>query len=290
MVDTGTDAHDFADNSESQRTGLKQARERSQIEFPYTDLGQAEELARKLLERGGGSAEPAQLAVWMDQSAAGGTFRSRLSAARMFGFIESDRDSVRITDDGRDVLDPDKANSVRAEAFLRVPLFKAMYDKNSGYTLPPATAIERQMTDLGVPTKQKERARQVFQKSATIAQFIDQESGRFTKPAVAPRSMTDDNPGEEREEEKGHGDGDGDGPSDHHPFVAGLLSELPKVGDYPNWSVEDQAEWLRAAASIFKLLSKQPGRINVEVENATPGGGAGGSKVAGGTGIPSVQD
>ena len=287
MEDTEAGARRSADNPDG---GLKQARERSQIEFPYTDLGQAEELARKLLERGGGKADSAQLAVWMNQSSAGGTFRSRLSAARMFGFIESDRDSVRITDDGRDVLDPDKAGRVRADAFLRVPLFQAMFDKNTGYTLPPAAAIERQMVELGVPTKQKERARQVFQKSATIAQFIDPESGRLTKPPVLPRTAKDDRPAEGRERGKVPGGGDGNGPSDHHPFVAGLLSELPKGNDYLNWGVEDQAEWLRAAAGIFKLLSKQPGRIRIDIEDATPGSSAGGSRVAEGVGASSAQD
>ena len=290
MDNTETGTRRFADETGDHRNEPKQVRERSQIKFPYTDLGQAEELARKLFERGGGVAEPAQLAVWLDQSATGGTFRSRLSAAHMFGFIESDRNSVRLTDSGRDVLDPDKTCSVRTEAFLHVPLFQAMYDKNNGRTLPPAAALERQMMDLGVPTKQKGRARQVFQKSATVAQFVDQDSGRFTKPADSSLTTTDDRSDEKPEKDNEPRGSGGDGPSDHHPFVAGLLSELPKREDYLKWCVGDQAEWLRAAASIFKLLSKQPGRIKVDIENAVPGSGAGEAKVAGGTYIPSAQD
>jgi hypothetical protein len=265
--------------------GAKQRRERSQIEFPYTDLGQAEELAGKLMERGGGAAEPAQLAAWMDQSAGGGTFRSRLSAARMFGFITSDRDAVRITDDGRDVLDPDKAPAVRSRAFLRVPLFEAMFQKNSGYPLPPAAAIERQMLELGVPTKQKERARQVFIKSANVAQFIDASSGRLSKPAVSAPAQEDLGPPPPPPDDKRHGGGGGGG--NYHPFVQGLLNELPATEDFPNWTVEEQAEWLRTAAGIFKLMSKQAGRITVEIEKQSPSQGAGASRVTGGLDNPS---
>lgn len=268
----------------SARTGDKVTRERSQIEFPYTDLGQAEDLARKLMERGGGVAEPAQLAAWMDQSASGGTFKSRLSAARMFGLIGGDRETVRITDDGRDVLDPDKALPVRCKAFLRVPLFEAMFQKNNGYALPPAAAIERQMLDLGVPTKQKERARQVFMKSASTAQFIDPASGRLSKPAV-PASAAEPPPSPPPPVLRGGG-GDGGG-SAYHPFIQGLLDELPVADDFPKWDIEEQAEWLRTAAGIFKLMSKQPGRIAIEVKNAGPSLMAGAYEVAGGNVNPS---
>jgi len=264
------------------RTGDKITRERSQIEFPYTDLGQAEELARKLMERGGGVAEPAQLAAWMDQSASGGTFKSRLSAARMFGLIGGDRETVRITDDGRDILDTDKAPAVRCRAFLRVPLFDAMFQKNSGYALPPAAAIERQMLDLGVPTKQKERARQVFMKSASTAQFIEPASGRLSKPAVTASSVEPSPPPSNRP-----GGGGGGGGSSYHPFIQGLLDEIPDAEDFPRWDIEEQAEWLRTAAGIFKLMSKQPGRIVVEVKNAGSSRQAGAPEVAGGTGHPS---
>lgn len=136
-----------------------------------------------------------------------------------------------------------------------------MYEKNKGYALPPPAAIERQMVELGVPLKQKERARQVFQKSAALAQFIDPGSGRFTKPAVGDRPKEAEAPPKERSK----GGGDEPPTSEHHPFVAGLLSELPPMNDYKDWRIEDQAEWLRAAASIFKLLSKQQGRIKIEV-------------------------
>lgn len=209
----------------------------------------------------------------MDQSAVGGTFRSRLSAAKLFGFIHTSRGSVEITDLGRDVIEPSRAAAARVTAFLRVPLFAALYDRFNGYALPPAAAIERQVVELGVSSKQKDRARQVFQKSANLAEFIDQTSGRFVKPATRqqedPREKAP--PSDKQDISKGGGGdgGDGDG---YHPFVQGLLDELPATNEFGTWPLEDQAEWLRAAASIFKLLSKSKGRIEISAKPSKDNG------------------
>ena len=153
-------AHDLANTSDELQT-----RERTQINFPYSDMGTAEEVTAMLLAKGGGAAEPQQLAAWLNMTAKGGTFRSRVSAARMFGFVTTSRGSIEITALGRRVVDDASAAVARAEAFLNVPLFEAMFKKNNGLALPPAAAIERQMVELGVPKKQNERARRVFQKS-----------------------------------------------------------------------------------------------------------------------------
>lgn len=241
-----------------------QKRERSQIEFPYSDMEAAEELASVLYAKGGGTAEPTQLAGWLDMSSNGGTFRSRVSAARIYGFVETSRGSVEITDLGRNVVDEQGAGAARVEAFLNVPLYEAMFQKNNGYALPPAAAIERQMVELGVPTKQRERARQVFQKSAERAHFIDQSSGRFIKPAVAPQQPRGETPPPPPPPGDGGGNGGGDGK--YHPFIEGLLDALPTTDRFADWTVEEQAEWLRTAAGIFKLMSKQKGRIEIEAK------------------------
>lgn len=265
-----------ADNNAEQ----PQKRERSQIDFPYSDIGSAEEVTQVLFDRGGGSAEPKQLAGWLDMSANGGTFRSRVSAARLYGFIETSRGSIEITDLGRRVIDESSADNARVEAFLNVPLFKAMFEKNNGYALPPAAAIERQMVELGAPTKQKERARQVFQKSASTAQFIDQTSGRFIKPSISAAPARGDNPPPPPAEQTGRrSGGGGDG---YHPFIQGLLDALPGTGAFATWSIQEQAEWLRTAAGIFKLMSKQQGRIEVTIKDVSPDLKVGASQVAGG--------
>jgi hypothetical protein len=52
---------------------------------------------------------------------------------------------------------------------LNVELFRVIYEQYKGNALPSPPAIARQMEQLGVSPKQKERARQTFMKSAQYA-------------------------------------------------------------------------------------------------------------------------
>ena len=144
-----------------EQTAAETKRFRSEIEFPYADLESAVEIAQTIHSKAGSSCETDELAAWMGQTATGGTFRTRLGAARMFGLIETGQGRVTLTQPGRDVLDSSGNERVaRVAAFLNVELFRAMYDQYKGNALPPPPAIERQMEQLGVSPKQKERARQ----------------------------------------------------------------------------------------------------------------------------------
>jgi len=224
----------------------------STIDFPYSDLDSAVELARTIHNRAGMSCETEQLAGWMDQSSNSGTFRSRTAAAKMFGLTVSERGSIGLSSLGLEVLDPSQERAARVTAFLNVPLYLAMYEQYKGYALPPSAAIQRQMVTLGVSEKQAERARQVFQKSAAQANFLDPGSGRFIKPSVGPseappspekKKTTDDN-------------GTGNGPL--HPFIQGLLNELPGAGKIAGveWPDAKRKLWLSTAESIFKMIYK----------------------------------
>jgi hypothetical protein len=73
----------------------------------------------------------------MGQTASGGTFRTRLGAAKMFGLIETGQGRATLTPLGRDVLENSgKSHASRITAFLNVELFKAMYDQFKGGALP----------------------------------------------------------------------------------------------------------------------------------------------------------
>lgn len=262
------------DGEEQTDAGGGKKRDRTLIEFPYTDLQRSHELTRALSEAGGKVwIEQTQLAVALDMSAAGGTFRSRLSAARMFGFVETEGGKVRLSDLGIYLLDESTERAAKADAFLRVPLYKAMYDAYNGFALPPAAAIERQMSSLGVPPKQTERARQAFASSAQSAGFIA-SNGRFSKPTISPVPAREE--ATEREH-GGGGGGNGNGnvgsgsnggwapappvgnppgggiqPGTYHPLIEGLLITLPKIGQ--PWSQADRKAWLTTAESIFSLI------------------------------------
>ena len=207
----------MGDQAQTEQGGKEEAegvrkRERTLIEFPYTDIARAEDLAEKLAVAGGKVwIEQTQLAVAMDMSATGGTFRGRLTAARMFGFVETEGGKIRLSDLGLLLLDENSKAGALVEAFLRVALYSAMYDSYNGFALPPAAAIERQMQSLGVPTKQAERARQAFTSSAQYAGYIA-SNGRFSKPLVSPVSVREDQPSGHRGGGNGGGNGSGNTP------------------------------------------------------------------------------
>lgn len=251
-------------------------RERSQIEFPYTDLDRAIDLCTHLAQQGGaGPIGLTQLAAAMDQTHSGGTFRGRLSAAKLFGLIDFGAGTAQLTKLGRDVLESESAAAAKAEAFLRIPLYARLYEQYEGYALPPAATIERQMRTLGVPEKQVERARQAFATSVTTAGFIN-NNGRFVKPVVSPTVGAQ--PAKEPEN-KGGGSGGGGGEGGGNAgggggsalrdletlavpsFIRGLLEALPPPRS--QWSVAERADWLEAAAAAFKLMYKGGGSIKV---------------------------
>jgi hypothetical protein len=234
----------------------RKTRVRSEIEFPYADLENAVELAQTLYSKAATSSEIEELAAWMNQSATGGTFRTRVSAARIFGLIETAQGRATLTQLGRDILDETGSErGARIEAFLSAELFQAMYEQNKGNLLPPPAAIERQIEGLGVSPKQKERARQTFMKSAIYAGFIDQTSGRFIKPGNAPGK--EDTKGHEEGDrgKKGGGSGGGEGDTPAiDPIINGLLARLPKTGEV--WPEAQRELWLDLLKGSFKLIYK----------------------------------
>jgi hypothetical protein len=223
-------------------------RVQTEIEFPYADLPAAIELVQRIHDNAGASCDDEEIAAWLDMSVNGGTFRARRSAARMFGLIEVSGRRLTVTPLGHRIVDnADKA--ARAEAFLKPELFSRMYDEWRGQTLPPVAAIERQMTELGVPPKQKTRARQVFQKSAQCAGFIDQPTGRFVRPGNSHEVREPPASTERR------GGGSGGGGSDGvDPIIGGLLARLPKSGDV--WPEAERKLWLQILENSFKLIYK----------------------------------
>ncbi len=237
------------DNTSATAAGQTEVRKRfrSEIEFPYADLESAVELAKVIHDKAGSSCEVDELAAWMGQSPSGGTFRSRLGAARLFGLIETGQGRVTLTQAGRDALDGSgNERSARVEAFLNVALFRAMYDHHKGNALPPPPAIERQMEQLGVSPKQKQRARQTFTTSAQYAGFIDPATGRFVKPGIAQKDEAAPRDETKREDRSGD-DGDGGGTGlNLDPLLVALLKKIPPTKD--GWPGAKRVRWFKTFA------------------------------------------
>lgn len=229
------------------------SRERSRIGFPYTDLDEAVALADALYRNAGASsAEIHQLAAWMNQTQTSGAFRTKLSAARMFDLIQVEQGRYSLTETGRKAIDPDTAPGAKVTAFLSVPLFRAIFEKYKGTQLPAPVGLEREMGEMGVAQKQKERARQVFAKSARSAGFFAQGPHRLVLPSFnVSAPPTPDTLGPKESDYFRSGGGSGGQPP-KHPVIEGLILMLPEPGTV--WPASQREEWMSAWKAVLPLL------------------------------------
>ncbi|MDZ4693429.1 hypothetical protein [Terricaulis sp.] len=246
-------------------------RDQSSIQFPYVDLDETIKLAGAMLARGGVPLDRDQLASAVGQVPNSGAFGAKVAAARMFGIIESNQGKYALTPLGFDILETSRAPAAKAEAFLNVPLYKRMFEEFRGRQLPPRPAgLEQAMVSLGVAKKQKERARQTFDRSARTAGFFSTAAeDRLVQPVVF---ATSDAPVEavataERSPpppQPEHTTQATQRPRLHF-FIEGLLDELPPAKS--EWPSDARAKWLDAAAHAFDLIYKGgTGDILIEVK------------------------
>lgn len=247
-------------------------RERSTILFPYGDMDSAVRVAKGVHQVGGSSCQWEQLAAQIGVTATSGGFRMMTLSAKIFSLVTYGQGTVTLTGLGQRICDSKQEKAAKAEAFLSVPLYRAIYDKFKGATLPPASALENEMANMGVAKKQTDKARHTFQRSAQQAGFFAFGQDRLIMPATGPGNQNDQNePEKEKEDQKKQKKQDDDGGigGGRHPFIAGLIKELPTEGD--DWGTEDRGKWLQAAATIFDLIYKNSGGgkvLKIEVQSA----------------------
>lgn len=254
----------------------QRSREQSSISFPYVDLYAAIEVAQAIHERSGtGSCDLNSLAGEFGDYI-GGAFRLKTSAARIFDLVEKrGRSEVRLTESGRQILSEEQSGPAKAEAFLRVPLYAAVYSKHKGGKLPQRRDLETEMKELGVPAKQVDKARQVFERSARQAGFFDSADNRLVFPAsakpqigntsiVAGPSMMDS---DERIESFLADTALLSRFRRDDPLIVGLVERLPATGSA--WSDEARIAWLRLANSIFNVtFTEGSGQIEIGISGA----------------------
>lgn len=250
----------MTDAAEEVRQGQEEPeseRERSTIGFPYLDLDDAVEVAKAVHEVGGSSCEWEQLAAKLGMAAKGGGFRMRVLAAKIFGFLSYDKSTVTLSESGLRAADSQQEKSARVDGFLNVPLYKRVYDQFKGTSLPGTSGIETFMVSVGVAQKVKDKARQVFQRSAKQAGFFELSADRLTMPSIrggAKQSASSETDAGRNESDKSRqkDSGSGTGGGNYHPFIEGLLKTLPAAETA--WEIDKRAKWLQAAANIFELI------------------------------------
>ena len=227
-------------------------RERSAIGFPYNNLTDAIEVARGVHALGDRCSHD-QLAPQLNYSTVdNGAYLQKLATAKHFGLISSGKDGVSLALLGHRIVDPAQEVGARAEAFLNVPLYKALYDKYKGYPLPPTNiGLEAVLVELGVAPKQKDKARQALQRSADQAGYFSQGRERLVAPALPGQGASppfNALPG---------GGGGNDGGNDGRKLptlIKGLIESLPSEGG--SWKQEERDQWLKAAALLLDMVYK----------------------------------
>ncbi|MEX0802027.1 MAG: hypothetical protein WD688_01710 [Candidatus Binatia bacterium] len=255
--------------------------ERSAIAFPYLDLNAAVEVAKALYSRRGiSSCALDELAAALSQTTSSGNFRLKTSTARTFGLIDKDGQSAfKLSELGCRLVSPEGETDAKADAFLQVPLYNQIYEKYRGKLLPPTKALEREMQTLGVSSKQTDKARHAFQRSARQAGFFNDGEDRLVRPRATgvagnvetiSQSAADNLPDERNTYERRGGGSNGGSGGNYHPFIQGLLKTLPEPDTV--WSVEGRAAWLRAAAYNFTLMYQGEGQVLIEVQEKDKSG------------------
>lgn len=248
--------------------GTPEERGRSTVEFPYFDLDSAVEIARAVRDVGVTSCDPASLAAKLNMAPDGGGFRMRLIAAKTFSAVNYGRSvggNVELTDTGRLLVDAEAERRGRLDSFMSIPLYKALFDRLKGQVLPPASALDRLIESMGVAPKQKEKARQVFLRSAKQAGLLDLAPDRLTPPAgltngpTATPQPTAPPHADQQPQRRGSTSGVG-----HlHPFIEGLIGKLPPPD--AEWDMVSRAKWLNTAANIFDLMYRAESQQGIAV-------------------------
>lgn len=245
---------------------VKRERELSTIDFPYGSLDDAIEVAKAVHKLGGNQCRLDSLAAELGhETTKSGGFRQKVSSAHTFGLTSLSQGIVSLSALGTKILDEDQEKAARVDAFLNVPLYKAIYEEFKTGPLPPATGLEAKMVSLGVSEKQKDKARQVFQRSAKEAGFFAYGAAKLVYPALGPLGTqkakeTSDATGDQQGKAKSNGGNGGDGGgTKRHPLIEGLLETLPPAAlgaDKQEWSAQERLEWLQTASGIFNLVYK----------------------------------
>jgi hypothetical protein len=225
--------------------GKREERERSTIEFPYMDLDDALQVAEALHNSTGSAAcQPDMLAQRLSLSMTSSSFRARISTAKMFGLVETDRNGsgYRLTELGQRAVDSATRRRALVEAFTSVPLYRRVYEANRGRQLPPSAALEREMATFGVVPKQTDRARQTFERSAAAAGFFEAGRDRLIMPPGPPL------------------------PPQLDVVIAALIQKLPTGGSF---SADARVRWLKQIEMAFQDAYGDEGEIEIKKASST---------------------
>jgi len=250
----------------------------STIQFPYSDLSDAIAIAEGLRKGGGVALSRDQLAAAMGLAPGGGGFATKVATARTFGVLESVAGKYQLTEIGHDIVDPSRQAEAKIRAFMNVELFKRTYDEFRGKLLPPRpTGLDAAFINFGVTAKNVRHARLAFEKSARIAGlYPGGNEDRLVMPFGAPANAApvEEEPADSKQAmvaslitggpPRAYASSSQSANRGIHPSILGMVEELPPPKS--DWSMADQADWLKALATMFRVIYKSDDFGSIEIK------------------------
>jgi hypothetical protein len=238
---------------------------------PYCDLNDSIEVARVVFNRGGGTCTNDQLVAWLNyKNVTSGAYVTRVSAARKkyFDLIVFQSGKFSVTPLGRQIVAPvssGDAESAKAEAFLKVPLFKKVFDEFRGKPLPAEEGLKNLFENYGIVKERVRPAVRVFLNSAEQAGFFKTsgDRSRLVQP-VAYSDTAGTQSGEQLSSVGAVSDvAASQEPSliaqsqfkysEINPAILGLLQKLP-TGQGVQWTQVEKVRFLSAFNSAIEFL------------------------------------
>lgn len=230
---------------------------RSSVAFPYYSLEKSIDVPKVIHERAGGRCGRGQLAGLLSYSGVkNGGFLTRMSAAKLFGLIEENGDTITLTDRAKKIISPVRptdAEQAKLDAFMAVELYRKVFEDFDGHTLPSADGLSNLfLTQYKIVPNQVAPALRNLMESADNAGLFKVAGNRSKlirpiirndgappsapAPAPSPENSTEtgqDNLAANRGGPKNGSNGNGHpGPdlSGVHPALVGLIQNLPPIG------------------------------------------------------------
>jgi len=206
-----------------------EVKSRSEVRSPIYDLSESVGVADAIHKKGGGVASLAQLAAFLSYKGVNnGAFLSRVASAKLFGLVEGKGAGLTISPLAQRVLMPtfpEQTEQALREAWLGIPLFKAVFDEFDGRELPPEFGMKNLFrTRFGIPSARLSLAYKAMMDSADQAGLFRTKGSRtqLIIPSVqrqsggAATSATDIG---NDEAVHGGGNGGGDGGRPRQPIA-----------------------------------------------------------------------
>jgi len=245
-------------------------RPKSTIRFPYVGLDEVASICETMLNTYSGRCSVVQLASALNQTARSGAFRVKVTAAKTFGVVTGRGETLVLTKLGSALVDPLTRRRAAVEAFLNVPLYRAIFEaasQRSGMMPDNIRAIEQEVVRLGVVEGQAETARLAFARSARYAGFYEHGKGRLIMPALGAESESAVAPPQLVEPDSA--------PHDEEvlqgkpAILVEIFKRLPDEGQ--EWTREDRYRWGTALSAMLDLIYPESSDLRQQVERTGAG-------------------